>query len=112
MLKPGGLLISRLGPPDPAFARAHGLNPRPRRLFADMSLGIGPKARATGVDDAFPIMHAVGSQLAKVAALVDAGAVRPAIDCSDAFAAVNEAFAPLYAGRAKGKAFVDFGRAA
>ena len=110
VLKPGGMLISLSGPPDPAFARAHGLNILLRALFAVMSFGIRRRARARGAAYQFLFMRADGDQLAKIAALVEAGTIRPVIDRVFGFAAANEALAYLDQGRAKGKVVIDFAR--
>lgn len=47
VLKPGGKLIS-IGPPDPAFARAQGLNAVLRLVLRLLSSGIRRKAKARG----------------------------------------------------------------
>lgn len=112
VLKPGGMLLSLAGPPDPAFARAQGLNWLMRGLFGLLSLRIRRKAHARGVDYQFLFMRADGDQLAKITALVEAGAIRAVIDRSFAFEAANEALAYLDQGRAKGKVVLDLGRAA
>ena len=56
VLKPGGILVSTLGQPDPAKAAAHG------------AMGLGYMAEPSG------------PQLAEIARLIDAGAVTPHID--------------------------------
>lgn len=109
-LKAGGMLISLSGPPVPAFARERGLNWLLRALFGLLSLKIRRKARAHGVDYRFLFMRADGRQLAELAALVEAGAIRPVIDRSFPFHQANEAFAYLDQGRAKGKVVVTLDR--
>jgi NADPH:quinone reductase-like Zn-dependent oxidoreductase len=106
VLKPGGRLISLSGPPTPEFARRQGLNWLLRQAMRLLSLGIRRKARARGVRYDFLFMRADGGQLARLAALVEAGAIRPVIDRLFPFEQTNEAFAYLDTGRAKGKVVV------
>lgn len=106
VLKRGGKLISISGPPDPAFAKAQGLNPVLRLAVRALSAGIRRKARRAGVDYSFLLMQADGGQLARLGGLIDAGAIRPVVDRSFAFGALNEAVAYVDGGRAKGKVVV------
>ncbi|WP_293878399.1 MULTISPECIES: NADP-dependent oxidoreductase [unclassified Sphingomonas] len=106
VLKPGGKLISISGPPDPAFARAQGLNPVLRLVMRLLSAGIRRKAKRAGVDYSFLFMHADGGQLAQLGALIDDGTIRPVVDRSYAFDALNDAVAYVDGGRAKGKVVV------
>ncbi|KQM20693.1 NADPH:quinone oxidoreductase [Sphingomonas sp. Leaf24] len=106
VLKPGGKLISISGPPDPAFARAQGLNPLIRLILRLMSAGIRRRARRAGVDYAFLFMRADGDQLARIGALVEDGAIRPVVGRTFTFDALNEAIDYVDSGRAKGKAVV------
>lgn len=110
LLKPGGMLISLSGPPDPGFARAQGLNALLRLVFTGMSWGIRRKAKARGAEYHFLFMRANGDQLAEIAKLVEAGEIKPVTDHTFAFKAVNEAIAYLDQGRAKGKVVIDFAR--
>ena len=106
ILKPGGKLISISGPPDPAFARAQGMNWMMRQVMGLLSRKIRREAARHKVDYSFLFMHADGGQLAQIAALIDSGALRPIIDRIFAFDALNEAMAHLATGRAKGKVVV------
>ncbi|KMO33619.1 NADP-dependent oxidoreductase [Methylobacterium aquaticum] len=107
VLKPGGKLISISGPPDPAFAKAQGLNVFLSLAVRLLSLGIRRKAEARGVDYAFLFMRANGAQLAEIAKLVEAGTIRPVMDRIVPFAATDEALTELEAGRSKGKVVVE-----
>ncbi|UYW33467.1 NADP-dependent oxidoreductase [Methylorubrum extorquens] len=107
VLKPGGKLISISGPPDPTFAKAQGLNVFLALVMRLLSLGIRRKAKARGVDYSFLFMQANGAQLAQIAALVEAGAIRPVVDRLFPFEATNEALTKLEAGRSKGKVVVE-----
>lgn len=106
VLKPGGKLISISGPPDPAFARARGLNVAIRLVLRMMSAGIRRKAKRAGVDYSFLFMHADGGQLGRIAKLIEDGTIRPVIDGVFPFEQLNEAFATIDTGRAKGKVVV------
>lgn len=107
VLKSGGKLISISGPPDPAFAKAQGLNLFFSLVMRLLSLGIRRKAKARGVDYAFLFMRANGAQLSEIAKLVEAGTIRPVMDRVVPFAATNEALTELEAGRSKGKVVVE-----
>ncbi|NVP57646.1 NADP-dependent oxidoreductase [Mycoplana rhizolycopersici] len=106
VLKPGGKLISISGPPDPAFAKAQGLNIVLKLLLRLLSSGIRRMAKQRGVEYSFLFMRADGAQLGRIAELVETGAIRPVIDRVYPFGQLNEAFAHIETGRAKGKVVV------
>lgn len=106
VLRPGGKLISISGPPDPAFAKALGLNWFLAQVMRLLSLGIRRKARRRGVDYAFLFMRASGEQLAGITSLIEAGVIRPVIDRIVPFEATDRALTELEAGRSKGKVVV------
>jgi len=112
VLKPGGKLISISGPPDPAFAQAQGLNPVLKLLLRLMSAGIRRKAKRLGIVYTFLFMRADGDQLGRIAQQVEAGTIRPVIDRIYSFDQLNEAFAYIETGRAKGKVVVSLEPAA
>ncbi len=105
VLKPGGKLISISGPPDPAFARAQGLNAVLRLVLRLLSSAIPHKAKRAGVDYSFLFMRADGRQLEQTQ-LIENGTIRPVVDRTFAFEKLNEAFAYINTGRAKGKVVV------
>lgn len=106
VLKPGGKLISLSGPPDPAFARAQGLNVVLRLVVRLLSAGVRRKAKRAGVDYSFLFMRAEGEQLGAIAKLIEEGTIRPVVDRVFPFAQLNEALAYIETGRAKGKVVV------
>jgi NADPH:quinone reductase-like Zn-dependent oxidoreductase len=115
VLKPGGKLISISGPPDPAFARAQGLNAVLRLVLRLLSAGIRRKAKRAGVDYSFLFMRADGEQLGRITKLIEDGTIRPVVDRVFPFEQLNDAFATIDTGRAKGKVVVtlkwrDIGR--
>lgn len=105
VLKPGGLAISVVGPPDPAFAAQIGqslLKP----VMALLSYRVRRRARTLGVRYAFFFMRADGDQLKRLATLYDAGALRPVLDRSFPFDRTLDALAFVEQGHAKGKVVV------
>jgi NADPH:quinone reductase-like Zn-dependent oxidoreductase len=107
VLKPGGKLISISGPPDPAFAKAQGLNWIVRQVIGLGSRKIRSKAKARQVDYSFLFMRANGEQLGRISALIEAGDIRPVIDRVFPFEDLNAALAYIDTGRAKGKVVVS-----
>lgn len=105
VLRPGGLAISVVGPPDAAFARQLG-QPFLAPLMALMSFKVRRRARRLGVRYAFFFMRADGARLGQLSALYDSGALRPVLDRSFPFEQVPEAIAHVEQGRAKGKVVV------
>jgi NADPH:quinone reductase-like Zn-dependent oxidoreductase len=106
VLKPGGKLISISGPPDPDFAKKLGASWFLRIVMRLLSYGIRKKAKRHGVSYSFLFMRAHGDQLREIAALIDAGIIRPVVDRVFPFAAVREALDYIDTGRAKGKVVV------
>jgi NADPH:quinone reductase-like Zn-dependent oxidoreductase len=107
VLKPGGKLISISGPPDPAFAREIGANWVVRQLLRLLSFKIRYKAKKHGVDYSFLFMRADGAQLAEIAKLVDAGAIRPVIDRVFRFDETPAAMKRVESGRSRGKVVIQ-----
>ena len=111
VLRSGGQLISISGPPDAAFARSLDLpwilKAMLRTIMSVLSYGIRVKAKRVGVSYSFLFMRADGEQLASIAALIDAGVIRPVIDRVFPFEATKEAMAYVDEGRAKGKVVVS-----
>jgi len=105
VLRPGGLAISVVGPPDPQFATQLGqslLKP----VMAVLSRKIRRRARKLGVRYSFFFMRASGTQLASLAALYDDGTLRPVLDRSFPFDRMLDAMAYVEQGRAAGKVVV------
>lgn len=107
VLKPGGKLISISGPPDPAFAKAQGLNWIIRQIIGLGSRKIRAAARARQADYSFVFMRADGAQLSRITALIEAGDIRPVLDRMFPFEELNAALAHIETGRAKGKVVVN-----
>ncbi|CAN7535289.1 NADP-dependent oxidoreductase [Rhizobium rhizogenes] len=106
VLKPGGKLISISGPPDPEFARENGFGWLLQQVMRALSFGIRRKSKRHDVSYSFLFMTANGGQLAQIASLIEAGAIRPVIDRVFPFEKTNEALAYVETGRAKGKVVI------
>jgi NADPH:quinone reductase-like Zn-dependent oxidoreductase len=106
VLKPGGKLISIAGPPDTGFARQIGAGYLVRQLLWLASFPVRAKARKRGVEYSFHFMQADGAQLAEIAELVDAGAIRPIIDQVFDFDDTPAALARVASGHARGKVVI------
>jgi NADPH:quinone reductase-like Zn-dependent oxidoreductase len=106
VLKAGGKLISISGPPDPSFARQIGAGYLVRQLLRLAGLKVRLNAKRRGVEYSFLFMRADGRQLAEIAKLVDAGAIRPVIDQVFAFDESPAALARVASGRARGKVVI------
>ena len=106
VLKPGGQLISISGPPDPAFAKAIGLNAFLKLVFTMLSRTVRKKAKRLGIDYSFLFMRAQGQQLNEITSLIEAGVIRPVVDKVFPFEKTNEALAYVETGRAKGKVVI------
>ena len=106
VLKPGGKLIGIAGPPDPDFAKEMGASWFLKMVMRLLSYRIRKTAKRHDVSYSFVFMRASGDQLSRIAALIDAGSIRPVIDRIFPFAATNEALAYVETGRVKGKVVI------
>ena len=107
ILKPGSTIVSLVGPPDAAFARARGMNFLMTFVFALLSRTIIRHARKRSTAYSFLFVRPDGGQLAEIGGLLEAGRIRPVIDKVFPFAQAKEALAYLEQGRAKGKVVVQ-----
>lgn len=106
ILKPGGKIISLVGPLDKAFARARGLNIFLEFVFGLMSRKIVRLARKNGVAYSFLFARPEGVQLTEIGKLLESGQIQPVIDKVFAFEQAKEALDYLAQGRAKGKVVI------
>ena len=105
VLKPGGLAISVVGPPDTAFAVQLG-QPLLKPVMWLLSRKVRAQAKKLGVRYSFFFMRANGQQLKALSALYDAGALRPILDSTFKFNETLDAIAYVEQGRAKGKVVI------
>lgn len=106
VLRSGGKLISISGPPTPDFAKEIGAPWFVKIILTLISSGIRKKAKSKNVDYSFLFMRAEGEQLGKIAALIDAGIIKPVVDKVFPFEKTLEALSYVESGRAKGKVVV------
>ena len=107
ILKPQSTVVSLIGPPDAAFARARGMNVFMVLVFGFLSRKIIRSAKKRDIAYSFLFVHPDGSQLAEIGELLEAGRIRPEIDKIFPFEQAKEALAYLEQGRAKGKVVVQ-----
>jgi NADPH:quinone reductase-like Zn-dependent oxidoreductase len=107
VLKPGGLAIGIAGPPDPAFAAQLGKRVPLLPVMALLSLKTRRAAKRLGVRYSFLFMRADGAQLGQIAALIEAGTLRPVIDRTFPFDQTPDALTYVQAGRSKGKVLIS-----
>jgi NADPH:quinone reductase-like Zn-dependent oxidoreductase len=107
ILKPGGRIVSLIGPLDAAFARTRGLNVFLTFVFRLMSRKIMQLAAKHGVTYSFLFVRPDGDQLAAIGELIQSGHITPVIDKVFPFAQAKEALEYLAQGRAKGKVVVS-----
>lgn len=108
IVKPGGHVVSLVGPPDAAFARKRGMNIVMQWLFGLISSKIKRRAKKRHIEYAFMFVHPDGQQLTDIAGILDAGHIKPVIDQVFSFDQTLNALAYLESGRAKGKVVVRF----
>ncbi len=106
ILKPGGKIVSLIGPLDAAFARDRHLNVFLRFVFALMSHKIMRLSKKRGLTYSFLFVRPDGDQLTQIAKIIEAEQIRPVIDKVFPFAEAEEALAYLAQGHAKGKVVV------
>jgi alcohol dehydrogenase len=108
IVRPGATVVSVAGMPEPLTAskdlqRGLGL----RALFWAASFSIRRRASKRGVHYRFLFMHPSGDDLAKLARMIDDGALKVIVDSVYPFKDIGEAMSRLEAGHAKGKIVVS-----
>ncbi|MEV0326731.1 NADP-dependent oxidoreductase [Micromonospora echinospora] len=106
VLRPGGKAIGISGPPTPDFARTAGLRLPLRMGITALSAKVRKQAKRLGVSYEFLFMHASGEQLATIAELVDAGAIRPLVGQTFPFDRTPDAVTALAGGGLVGKVVI------
>lgn len=106
ILKPGGTIVSLIGPLDTAFARARRLNFVLTFVFGLMSRKIMRLAKKRDVTYSFLFAHPAGDQLSKIGELLEAKHIQPVIDKVFPFEHAKDALAYLAQGHAKGKVVI------
>ncbi len=106
ILKPGGKIVSLIGPLDAAFARAKKLNFLLTFVFRLMSRKIMRLSKQRDVSYSFLFVHPDGAQLNTISKLIEAEHIRPVVDRVFSFEQAKEALAYLAQGHAKGKVVI------
>lgn len=106
ILKPGGRVVSLVGPLDAAFAKARRLNFVIKFVFGLMSYKIMRLAKKRDVAYSFLFARPEGTQLREIGKLIESGKIQPVIDKVFPFEQAKEALDYLAQGRAKGKVVV------
>lgn len=107
VLREGGIVVSVAGPPDLELARDWPMPLHLRLAIRAISWPVRRAARRSGCRYRFMLMQPSGAQLAEIAALVDAGQIRPVVDRVYPFERVDEAMAYAETGRATGKIIIS-----
>jgi NADPH:quinone reductase-like Zn-dependent oxidoreductase len=107
IVKPGSSVVSLIGPPDAAFARARGMNFLMKFVFGLLSRKIIRLAKKRRARYSFLFVRPDGRQLAKIGELLETSRIRPVIDRIVPFVQAKEGLAYLEQGRAKGKVVVQ-----
>jgi NADPH:quinone reductase-like Zn-dependent oxidoreductase len=106
ILKPGGRVVSLVGPLDAAFARARGLNFFLAFVFWLMSRKIRRLAQERDLAYSFLFVRPDGAQLGQIGRLLETEDIRPVIDKVFPFEQSAQALAYLAQGHARGKVVV------
>lgn len=106
ILNPDGAVVSLVGPPDAAFARARGMNLLMRFVFGLLSRKMKRLADRYDASYSFMFVRPDGRQLAEIGELLESARLRPVVDKVFPFAQAKEGLAYLEQGRARGKVVV------
>jgi NADPH:quinone reductase-like Zn-dependent oxidoreductase len=107
IVKPGSSVVSLVGPPDVAFARARGMNFLMKFVFGLLSRKIIRLAQTRNARYSFMFVRPDGRQLGKIGEMLESSRIRPVIDKVFPFTNAKEGLAYLEQGRAKGKVVVQ-----
>lgn len=102
-LRPGGRVISIVGPPTLAFAREAGLGPLIRIGAYLLGRSTHARARRHHAFYEFFMMSPDGAQLAEIGALIEAGTIKPVVDRVYPLDRARDALDYVETGRARGK---------
>ncbi|CAI0693854.1 putative NAD(P)H quinone oxidoreductase, PIG3 family [Serratia plymuthica] len=106
ILKPGGTIVSLIGPLDAAFARVRRLNFFLTFVFGLMSRKIMRLSKKRGITYSFLFVRPEGEQLSQIGKLLETEQIKPVIDKVFSFVDTEDALAYLDQGHAKGKVVV------
>ena len=107
VLKPGGKVISIMGPPTLEFARQMGLGPILKLVIWMMGRKVRKIARSTSTRYFYYFTESSGAQLEHMAEVVNAGKVRSVIDSVYPFEKSVDALEHAQSGHLKGKVTIQ-----
>lgn len=107
VLRPGGKIVSLIGPLDAGFAKTRRMNFLFKFVFSLMSRKIRGLAAKRDASYSFLFVRPDGAQLSEIGGLLASGRIRPVIDKVLPFEQAKEALEYLAQGRAKGKVVVQ-----
>ncbi|KAA3667357.1 NADP-dependent oxidoreductase [Pectobacterium carotovorum] len=105
-LKPGGIIVSLIGPLDAAFARARRLNFFLTFVFWLMSRKVMRLSKKRGTAYTFHFVRPDGDQLTQIGKLLETEQIKPVVDRVFSFAETKDALTYLAQGHAKGKVVI------
>jgi alcohol dehydrogenase len=107
IMKPGTRIVSVAALPEPQTAiKDLGGRRALAAMFWIISYGIRSRARRAGIGYRYLFMHPSGTDLARLAELIEQEKLKVTVDAIYPFASISEALAHLELGRAKGKVVV------
>lgn len=107
ILKRGSVIVSLVGPLDPAFARARRMNFFFAFIFGLMSRKVRRIARKQDVAYSFMFVRPDGNQLAEIGKLLEAQRIRPVVDKVFPFEQAKDALVYLAQGHSRGKVVIN-----
>ena len=105
-LKPGGIIVSLIGPLDAAFARARRLNFFLTFVFWLMSRKVMRLSKKRGTAYTFHFVRPDGAQLTQIGKLLETEQIKPVVDKVFSFTETKDALTYLAQGHAKGKVVI------
>ena len=107
ILKPGGHLLSLVGPPDKKFAKQAGLNILFQILLGLVGRKVNALVKKVGATYTFVFVKPSGAQLGDITKLIEAGQIKPIIDKIFSMNDAKKALAYVELGRTKGKVVIS-----
>ena len=107
VVKPGGKVVSVMGPPGMEFARQMGVGPIIRFAIWMMWRKVRQLARVTPADYFYYFTESNGTQLEHMARVVESGDVRPVIDSVYPFEKAVDAIEHAHEGHTRGKVMIQ-----
>ena len=107
ILKPGGHLLSLVGPPDKKFAKQVGLNILFQTLLGLVGRKVNALAKKLGAKYTFVFIKPSGAQLGEITKLVEVGQIKPVIDKVFSMNDARKALTYVEQGRTKGKVVIS-----